>query len=57
MKKSLIGYPKDQKATAKALGLTRINRVVVKPNNPSIRGMIRKIQHLLDVEEVNSVKE
>ncbi|HID05767.1 MAG TPA: 50S ribosomal protein L30 [Armatimonadetes bacterium] len=53
LKRSLIGYPQDQRATAKALGLTRVNRVVIRPNNPCARGMVRKIQHLVEVEEID----
>jgi large subunit ribosomal protein L30 len=49
--KSVIGYPERQKATARALGLTRINKTVVHPNTPEIRGMIDKITHLVVVEE------
>ena len=42
---------KDQTATARALGLHKINDVVEQPDNPSIRGMIFKIKHLVEVEE------
>lgn len=50
--KSPIGYPKDQKATVKALGLKRLNHEVVKEDLPQIRGMIRKVSHLVKVERV-----
>jgi large subunit ribosomal protein L30 len=50
--KSLIGQKYDQVATAKALGLRRINSSVEKANDPVIRGMIFKIKHLIAVEEV-----
>ena len=49
--KSAIGYPKGQKATVRALGLSRINKSVAHPNTPEIRGMINKIIHLVVVEE------
>jgi large subunit ribosomal protein L30 len=49
--KSVIGYPERQKATARALGLNRINRTVVHPNTPEIRGMVEKITHLVVIEE------
>jgi large subunit ribosomal protein L30 len=49
--KSAIGYPKQQKATARALGLSRINKTVAQPNTPEIRGMIEKIIHLVVVEK------
>ena len=47
--KSKIGYPKDQKATLQALGLHKISQVVEKEDNPVIRGMIRKVHHLVTV--------
>ena len=50
--KSPIGRLANQKATAKTLGLTKLNRTVVKPDNAAIRGMINTISHLVDVEEV-----
>ncbi|MCS6887260.1 50S ribosomal protein L30 [Chloroflexus sp.] len=50
--KSAIGYARDQKATLAALGLRRLNQSVLKPDNPSVRGMLFKIQHLVKVEEV-----
>lgn len=36
----------------KILGLTKINRTVLKPDNPAIRGMIKKVDYLVQVEEV-----
>ena len=47
--KSKIGYPVDQKATLKALGLHKISQVVEKEDTPVIRGMIRKVHHLVTV--------
>ncbi len=47
--KSRIGAPKDQKRTLDALGLRKMNRVVEKEDNPCIRGMIRKVKHLVTV--------
>jgi large subunit ribosomal protein L30 len=49
--KSSIGYSGNQKATIKALGLSRLGQSVVRPDNPSIQGMIYKVRHLVDVEE------
>lgn len=49
--RSPIGYTKDQKATAKALGLRRLHQTVEHKDNPALRGMIRKIVHLVQVEE------
>ena len=52
-KKSVIGYNQRQKATVKALGLRKLNDVVEHDDNPVIRGMIHKLVHLVEVEEVN----
>ncbi len=49
--KSKIGYPIDQKRTLKALGLHKISQVVEKEDTPVIRGMIRKVHHLVTVVE------
>ena len=49
--KSDIGPKPDQKATLKALGLRKIRHVVVQNDNPQIRGMIKKVVHLVAVEE------
>ena len=50
--RSTINRPKDQKATITALGLGRINRTVEKEVNPQILGMIKKVSHLVKLEEV-----
>lgn len=47
--KSKIGYPVDQKRTLEALGLRKISQVVEKEDTPAIRGMIRKVHHLVTV--------
>ncbi|MCI6118010.1 MAG: 50S ribosomal protein L30 [Prevotella sp.] len=47
--KSRIGAPVDQKRTLLALGLHKISQVVEKEDNPVIRGMIRKVHHLVTV--------
>ncbi len=49
--KSPIGYTKDQKATARALGLRRMNNTVEHKDTPALRGMLAKIIHLLRIEE------
>lgn len=49
--RSSIGCPEDQKRTAKALGLGKLNRTVLQPDNAAIRGMVKAIQHLVTVEE------
>jgi large subunit ribosomal protein L30 len=47
--KSPIGYSQDQKDTVKALGLGKMNSVAVHEDNGCIRGMIRKVTHLVRV--------
>ena len=49
--KSKIGYPIDQKRTLEALGLRRISQVGEKEDTPEIRGMIRKVHHLVTIVE------
>lgn len=51
-KKSMIGYSRDQKDTVLSLGLRKLGQSVVKPDNASVRGMIFKIKHLVEVEEI-----
>jgi large subunit ribosomal protein L30 len=53
LRKSPIGYEKTQKLTVKALGLGKLNSSTIKPDNPQIRGMIRKVVHMLEVEQVD----
>jgi len=48
--KSDIGYSRDQKDTIRALGFKRLNQTVEKKDSPSVRGMIVKVNHLLNVE-------
>ena len=50
--KSVIGTTKNQRATVIGLGLKKINQTVEKKDIPEIRGMINKISHLLEVEEI-----
>jgi large subunit ribosomal protein L30 len=52
-RRSVIDRPKDQKSTVRRLGLHRINDSIVKDDTPSVRGMIAKVQHLVEVEEVD----
>ncbi|MGH7307260.1 MAG: 50S ribosomal protein L30 [Candidatus Rokuibacteriota bacterium] len=47
--RSIIGLSPKQEATVRALGLRRINQEVVQPDTPSIRGMIAKVPHMLQV--------
>ena len=51
--KSIIGSNQKQIATVKGLGLRRINQSRVLSNTPAIRGMIKKVIHLVQVEEIS----
>lgn len=48
--KSRIGASVDQKRTLEALGLKKLNHTVEKEDTPALRGMIRKVHHLVTVE-------
>jgi len=48
--RSGINRPQDQKDTIRGLGLTRMNKTVELNDTPSIRGMIRKVAHLVKIE-------
>ena len=50
--KSGIGYSRRQKGTIRALGLRNLGDVIEQDDTPVIRGMIDKVNHLLQVEEV-----
>ena len=47
--KSKIGAPIDQKRTLQSLGLRKISQVVEREDSPEVRGMIRKVHHLVTV--------
>jgi large subunit ribosomal protein L30 len=50
--KSQIGFADKQRRVLSGLGLGRIGRSVVRPDDPCIRGMVHKVNHLVTVEEV-----
>ncbi len=50
--RSTIGRPADQGRTVASLGLRKLNSTVERPDNPSIRGMVTKIRHLVEVEQL-----
>jgi large subunit ribosomal protein L30 len=50
--KSIIDRPKRQKLTVEALGLRKINQTVVHEMTPQIEGMLRKVSHLVTVEQI-----
>ncbi len=47
--RSMIGYSKKQKAIIKSLGITKLNQTITRPDNPSMRGIVEKIPHLLRI--------
>ena len=50
--RSVVGAPEPQRRTVRALGLKRIRHTVEKQDDPGIRGMIARVRHLVDVEEI-----
>ena len=50
--KSAIGYKMNAKKTLIALGLTKMNKTIVKNNTPEIQGMIKSIEFLLETKEI-----
>ena len=53
--KSAIGYNVKKKNTLKALGLTKMNKIVVKNKNSAILGMLKQVFHLVEVKELSWV--
>ncbi|MBI4295640.1 MAG: 50S ribosomal protein L30 [Chloroflexi bacterium] len=51
--KSTIGFNRDQRKVIRALGLHRLNQTVTHEDSRSIRGMVTRVRHLLQVEEQN----
>lgn len=47
--RSTIGRPKNQEGTVRALGLRKLNQTVELPDTDSVRGMVTKVRHLVDV--------
>lgn len=50
--KSAIGYAQDQKDTIRLLGFSKLQQTVEHNDTPAMRGMIRKVRHLVQVEEL-----
>ena len=50
-RKSAIGYNKDQKDTIRRLGFRRLGQVIEIEDTPAARGMVNKVQHLVDIQE------
>ena len=53
---SPIGRTEDQRATVRSLGLRRIRHTVLQPDRPEIRGMLRKVSHLVTFEEISAAE-
>lgn len=49
--RSMIGYAKKQKAIVKALGITKLNQTVTRPDTEASRGIVNKVPHLLRIVE------
>ena len=54
--RSPIGYPGNQKRTVQALGLRKLRQSVELPDNPAVRGMVQRVTHLVEVEEIAAQK-
>ena len=54
LKRSGIGGTRRQRETLRGLGLTRLEKTVMRNNSPSLQGMIRRVQHLIEVRAYGS---
>jgi len=54
--RSMIGHPEKHRKVLRGMGLTRLNKTVELKDTPPIRGMIRKVSHMVKVKEVRSEK-
>ena len=53
-KKSTIGFPRNQRRIIAGLGLRRLNQTVEHQDDPSIRGMVNKVRHLVEAVSIPS---
>ena len=56
LRRSLIGEKPKTRATVEGLGLRKINQTVTQVDSPSLRGMLRKVSHLVEVETADGPK-
>ena len=49
--RSVIGRPESQRKTIQGLGFKRLNQILTLPDRPEIRGMIHRVNHLLEIVE------
>ena len=54
--KSYIGRPQKQRQILRGMGLGKLNRTVLLEDTPEIRGMVRKVNHLVFMEELEGSK-
>lgn len=54
LKRSLIGRPETQRKTVQSLGLRKLQQTVVHDDHPAIRGMINKVKHMVQVNEIDA---
>jgi len=54
--KSFIGRPEKQRQILRGMGLGKMNRTVLLSDTPEIRGMVRKVNHLVVMDEVEGDK-
>lgn len=55
--RSYIGRPEKQRKILKGIGLGKMHKTVYLQDTPEIRGMVKKVEHLVAVEEVAEVKQ
>jgi large subunit ribosomal protein L30 len=49
--RSFIGCPRNMRLTIRGMGFRRMNQLIERPDTPSIRGMIARVHHLVQIEE------
>ncbi len=54
LKRSLIGRSETQRKTVQSLGLRKLQQTVLHDDHPAIRGMINKVKHMVEVNEVDA---
>jgi large subunit ribosomal protein L30 len=52
LKKSMIGKPEKQRRVLRGLGLKKLNKTVQLEDTPAIRGMVQKVLHMVEAEEI-----
>lgn len=54
LRKSMIGRPEKHRKVLHGMGLRKLNQTVELENTPSIRGMVAKVSHMVEAEEIKS---